>query len=72
MEQNGLHFERSRIRAVTVRAEQLVDADRVAEQISLDRGGENVRRAEAAVDRANRRFGPGTVRPAALAGRRIT
>lgn len=56
---------------MTVRAEQLVDADRVAEQISLDRGEENVRRAEAAVDRANRRFGPGTVRPAALAGRRI-
>ncbi|MFG3336896.1 hypothetical protein ACGFZZ_33375 [Streptomyces tendae] len=68
---NGLHLERARIRAVTVRAEQLVDADRVAEQISLDRSEENVRRAETAIDRANRRFGPGTVRPAALAGRRI-
>ncbi|MFF2571119.1 hypothetical protein [Streptomyces sp. NPDC058084] len=67
---NGLHLERARVRAVTVRAEQLLDADRVAEQISLDRAEENVRLLESAVDRANRRFGPGAVGPAALAGRR--
>ncbi|MER0443093.1 hypothetical protein ABR738_00630 [Streptomyces sp. Edi4] len=67
---DGLHLERARVRAVTVRAEQLVDADKVAEQISLDRSEENVRLLETAVDRANRRFGPGAVRPATLAGRR--
>ncbi|MEV1042942.1 hypothetical protein AB0J01_41240 [Streptomyces sp. NPDC050204] len=58
------------MRAVTVRAEQLLDAGKVVEQISLDRTEENVRLLESAVDRANRRFGPGVVRPAALAGRR--
>lgn len=68
---NGLHLERARVRGVTVRAEQLLDANRVAEQISLDHREENVRRIEMAVDRANRRFGPGSVRPAALSGRRI-
>ncbi|WP_333745566.1 DinB/UmuC family translesion DNA polymerase [Streptomyces sp. IBSBF 2950] len=67
---NGLNLERARVRAVTVRAEQLLDADQVAEQISLDPTEENARRVETAVDRANRRFGRGTVRPAALAGRR--
>ncbi|MDX3165932.1 hypothetical protein PV516_19280 [Streptomyces scabiei] len=67
---NGLNLERARVRGVHVRAEGLLDADRVAEQISLDLGEENVRLIEEAVDRANRRFGPGTVRPAALAGRR--
>ncbi|MER6253660.1 hypothetical protein ABT224_20120 [Streptomyces sp. NPDC001584] len=67
---DGLHLQRARIRAVTVRADQLIDADRVAEQISLDRTEENVRRVETAIDRANRRFGAGSVRPAALADRR--
>ncbi|MFD5882598.1 DNA polymerase Y family protein [Streptomyces yangpuensis] len=67
---NGHHLQRARVRAVTVRADQLLDADRVAEQISLDRTEENVRRIENAIDRANRRFGAGSVLPAALAGRR--
>lgn len=67
---NGLHLQRARVRAVTVRADQLLDADRVAEQISLDRTEENVRRIETAIDRANRRFGAGSVKPAALARRR--
>ncbi|MFF4409878.1 hypothetical protein [Streptomyces sp. NPDC001404] len=66
----SLRLERARIRGVMVRADHLLDADRVAEQISMDRTEENLRRIETAVDRANRRFGPGTVRPAALAGRR--
>ncbi|MER5302221.1 hypothetical protein ABT039_22560 [Streptomyces lasiicapitis] len=67
---NALHLERARVRGVTVRAEQLLDADHAAEQISLDRTEENIRRIEQAIDRANTRFGPGAVRPAALAGRR--
>ncbi|MFJ2752729.1 hypothetical protein [Streptomyces sp. NPDC087297] len=67
---DGLHLQRARIRAVTVRADQLIDAARVAEQISLDRTEENIRRIETAIDRANRRFGAGSVRPAALADRR--
>ncbi|GAA1110516.1 DNA polymerase Y family protein [Streptomyces javensis] len=67
---DAMGLQRARIRAVTVRADQLVDADRVAEQISLDRTEENVRRIETAIDRANRRFGAGAVRPATLAGRR--
>ncbi|TQE33153.1 DNA polymerase Y family protein [Streptomyces ipomoeae] len=62
-----LGLERARIRGLSVRATGLLDADQVAEQITLDRVTENGRLAETAVDRANRRFGPGTVRPARLA-----
>lgn len=65
-----LGLQRARIRGVSVRATELVDADRVAEQITFDRRTENERRAERAVDQANRRFGAGTVRPARLAGQR--
>jgi DNA polymerase-4 len=65
-----LGLQRARIRGVSVRATELVDADRVAEQITFDRRTENGRRAESAVDKANRRFGAGTVRPARLAGPR--
>ncbi|MFJ1837934.1 hypothetical protein ACIOJ9_29195 [Streptomyces sp. NPDC088175] len=65
-----LGLQRARVRGVSVRATELVDADRVAEQITFDRQTENERRAESAVDKANRRFGAGTVRPARLAGPR--
>ncbi|MEJ8654664.1 hypothetical protein WKI65_43195 [Streptomyces sp. MS1.AVA.3] len=65
-----LGLQRARIRGVSVRATELVDADRVAEQITFDRRTENDRRTEGAVDKANRRFGAGTVRPARLAGPR--
>ncbi|MFF3730985.1 hypothetical protein ACFYXM_11840 [Streptomyces sp. NPDC002476] len=65
-----LGLQRARIRSVNVRATELVDANRVAEQITFDRRTENGRRAESAVDKANRRFGAGTVRPARLAGPR--
>ncbi|MDJ0467045.1 hypothetical protein [Streptomyces sp. H27-C3] len=65
-----LGLQRARTRGVSVRATELVDADRVTEQITFDRRTENGRRAESAVDKANRRFGAGTVRPARLAGPR--
>ncbi|MFJ4010795.1 hypothetical protein, partial [Streptomyces sp. NPDC090026] len=48
-----LGLQRARIRGVSVRATELVDADRVAEQITFDRQRENGRRAESAVDKAN-------------------
>ncbi|WP_282798063.1 hypothetical protein [Streptomyces sp. CC224B] len=65
-----LGLQRARIRGVSVRATELVDADKVAEQLTFDRRTQNSRRAESAVDQANRRFGAGTVRPARLAGPR--
>lgn len=64
-----LGLERARIRGISVRATELIDADQVAEQITFDRTMENGRLAESAMDRANGRFGPGTVRPARLAQR---
>lgn len=63
-----LGLERARIRGVSVRAADLLDADQVVEQITFDRATENGRAVEVAVDRANSRFGPGAVRPARLAG----
>ena len=53
-----------------IRAEQLRDADQAAQPITIDRTREGALRVEPAVDRLNRRFGPGTVTPASLAHRR--
>ncbi|MEU6387901.1 hypothetical protein [Streptomyces sp. NPDC046939] len=64
MDRAGL--QRGRLVGLLVRAEDLVAASAAAEQISLDRGREMRLRAEQAVDRANRRFGDGSVGPAAL------
>ncbi|MFW3464286.1 DNA polymerase Y family protein [Streptomyces microflavus] len=61
----------ARIRAVTARCEQLQDADRTPEQLSLDPQRDDQLRAETAIDVLNRRFGAGTVGPAAAYGRAV-
>ncbi|HZP90370.1 MAG TPA: DNA polymerase IV [Actinomycetota bacterium] len=58
---------RRRVRLLGVQATGLVAAG--AEQLALLRGGRR-RDVEVAVDRIERRFGPGATRPAALLGRR--
>lgn len=61
-------LQRARLTGMVLRAEDLTGAERVARQISLDPVRESRLTVEAAVDRANARFGPGTVRPAATFG----
>ncbi|MFJ8762947.1 hypothetical protein [Streptomyces cyaneofuscatus] len=64
-------FQRARIRAVTARCEQLQDAARTPEQLSLDPQRDDQLRAESAIDALNRRFGAGTVGPATAYGRAV-
>ncbi|MER6639084.1 DNA polymerase Y family protein [Streptomyces microflavus] len=64
-------FQRARIRAVTARCEQLQDAARTPEQLSLDPQRDDQLRAESAIDALNRRFGAGTVGPVAAYGRAV-
>ncbi|WP_280889718.1 ImpB/MucB/SamB family protein [Streptomyces sp. LBL] len=63
----GLGLQRARVRAFVIRADNLLPADRAYRQLSLDPGDARARAAEAAADRARRRFGPEAIRPAALA-----
>ncbi|WP_327314049.1 DNA polymerase Y family protein [Streptomyces sp. NBC_01235] len=63
----GLGLQRARVRAFVIRADSLLPTDRAYRQLSLDPGDARARAAEAAADRARRRFGPEVVRPAALA-----
>jgi DNA polymerase-4 len=63
---DALGLDRARIRLVGVRLEQLVDADLAPRQMALDDKPHGWRDAEQAADRAALRYGPGTVRPAAL------
>ncbi|MFD8425193.1 ImpB/MucB/SamB family protein [Streptomyces sp. NPDC059466] len=63
----SLGLQRARVRAFTIRADGLRAADGACRQLSLDPGDARARAAEAAADRARRRFGPEAVRPAALA-----
>jgi DNA polymerase-4 len=55
------------VRAFAVRADDLLPAADAYRQLSLDPGDTRARAAEAAADRARRRFGPDAVRPGALA-----
>ncbi|MEV8465083.1 MULTISPECIES: hypothetical protein [Streptomyces] len=59
-------LQRGRLTGITLRDEDLLDADQVAEQISLDAGREARLVAERAVDRVREKFGPGVIGPAAL------
>ncbi len=63
---DALGLERARIRLVGVRVEGLGRTEVTPQQLSLDPTGNDWRAAERAVDRAVRRFGAGTVRPASL------
>ncbi|MGW0579778.1 DNA polymerase Y family protein [Streptomyces sp. NPDC002920] len=63
----ALGLQRARVRAFTIRADSLLPAHNAHRQLSLDPGDARARAAEAAADRARRRFGPETVRPATLA-----
>lgn len=63
---NALGLQRARVRAFVIRADALLPADGSYRQLSLDSGDARARAAEAAADRARRRFGPEAVRPAAL------
>jgi DNA polymerase-4 len=64
---SALGLQRARIRAVTARTADLTDAVGAAVQLTLDRATEAGRLLEPVIDHANRRFGNGTLRPAALA-----
>ncbi|MFF8865451.1 ImpB/MucB/SamB family protein [Streptomyces sp. NPDC015139] len=63
----ALGLQRARVRAFALRADGLLPAGGAYRQLSLDPGDGRARAAEAAADRARRRFGPQAVRPAALA-----
>lgn len=63
----ALGLQRARVRSFAVRADDLRPAGSTYWQLSLDPGAARARAAEAAADRARRRFGPRAVRPAALA-----
>jgi DNA polymerase-4 len=65
---DSLGLQRARVRAFAVRADGLLPADSAHRQLSMDPGDDRAHAAEAASDRARRRFGPAAVRPAALAG----
>ncbi|MET7386189.1 hypothetical protein ACFYPT_13590 [Streptomyces sp. NPDC005529] len=57
-------LQRGRITAITLKADDLVAADRVAEQISLDAVRETRLVAEEVSDRIRAKFGPDAIRPA--------
>ncbi|MEW2623058.1 ImpB/MucB/SamB family protein [Streptomyces sp. NPDC048106] len=63
----SLGLQRARVRAFTLRADHLRPAADACHQLSLDPADARARAAEAAADRARRRFGPNAVRPAATA-----
>ncbi|WP_329020437.1 DNA polymerase Y family protein [Streptomyces sp. NBC_01601] len=59
-------LQRGRLTALALRGEDLLDADQVAEQISLDTAREDRLVAEAAVDRVRAKFGPRIIGPATV------
>ncbi|MFC8448637.1 hypothetical protein [Kitasatospora sp. NPDC057223] len=62
----ALGLQRARIRAVTARVNGLAAAEHGFVQLTLDTATENNRTLEPVIDRANHRWGTGTVHPAAL------
>jgi DNA polymerase-4 len=59
-------LQRGRLTGMTLRGEDLADADQVAEQMSLETGREARLVAERAVDRVRARFGPDVIGPAGV------
>ncbi|MEU3709807.1 DNA polymerase Y family protein [Streptomyces catenulae] len=64
----SLGLQRARVRRLTLRAEELCEADAVSRQLTFGPDDDRARRIEAAADRARARFGPSVVRPASTAG----
>ncbi|AWZ07958.1 MULTISPECIES: hypothetical protein [unclassified Streptomyces] len=60
--------QRARVRAIGLRAQDHSPAAEAAEQLSFDPDSDRALTIEAVTDRARARYGPGTLRPAALAG----
>ncbi|MFD5379240.1 hypothetical protein ACFWJE_33365 [Streptomyces griseoincarnatus] len=58
-------LQRGRLTGIALKGDDLVDADEVAQQISLDTAREARVVAEAAMDRIRDKFGPGIIGPAA-------
>ncbi|MEO3754045.1 hypothetical protein [Streptomyces sp. B6B3] len=67
---DALGLQRARVRGIALRAEELTEAARAPRQLSLEPGDDRRRRAEAAADRARRRFGHRAAGPAAQLGPR--
>ena len=63
---DALGLQRARVRAVSLRAEELTPAELATRQLSLDPREEKAIRAEAVADRARLRFGASAAHPAAL------
>nr|WP_308120494.1 hypothetical protein [Streptomyces bambusae] len=57
----ALGLQRARVRAVSLRAEGLLPAERASRQLSLDPEDEKARRLEAVTDRVRARFGPAAI-----------
>ncbi|MFF4751197.1 DNA polymerase Y family protein [Streptomyces sp. NPDC002514] len=66
---DSLGLQRARVRGYALRADGLRPAGSAYRQLSLDPGDARARAAEAAADRARRRFGAAAAGPATLAGR---
>ncbi|MEU9646831.1 hypothetical protein [Streptomyces sp. NPDC048188] len=62
-------LQRGRLTGLVLKGDDLVDADQVAQQISLDHSREARLVAEAAMDRVRDKFGNGVIGPAATARR---
>lgn len=58
-------LQRGRLTGLVLRGEDLVGADQVAQQISLDKEREDRLVAEMVSDRIRDKFGPGSIGPAA-------
>ncbi|MFI6406389.1 DNA polymerase thumb domain-containing protein [Streptomyces sp. NPDC050548] len=62
-----LALQRARVRTVSLRAENLISAERASRQLLFEPTDEKARRIEAAADRARDRFGAQAVQPAGAA-----
>ncbi|MEV6731350.1 hypothetical protein [Streptomyces sp. NPDC051364] len=62
-----LGLQRARVRAISLRAQDLRPAAEASQQLTLDPGDDRALAIEAITDRARARYGPGALRPATLA-----
>ncbi|WP_331761912.1 hypothetical protein [Streptomyces sp. NBC_01546] len=62
-----LALQRARVRAISLRAQDLRPSSEATQQLTLDARDDRDLAIEAVTDRARARYGPGTIRPAILA-----